>query len=172
MILKAFKEKSNQKYVNKLLAARKATVNNKKVVSIGVILNVSEFNDYEAFRAYFKALGLTSPKHKIVAFSSDENAEHNQWDTMYTMKDFGWKGKINNVDLQTFLDTDYDALICYYKKDLLPLNQLALMSKSNFKIGISIDKEQFFDLIIDVKTSQFEIFKEELKKYLTILNKL
>ncbi|MEM9679537.1 MAG: hypothetical protein AAF901_04370 [Bacteroidota bacterium] len=172
MIFKAFKERSNQKYVNKLLKARQTAINNKKITSIGVILNAEEFNDYEGFRSYFKALGLISPKHKIVSFSNDNNAGHNQWDAVYTPKDFGWNGKINSNDLQLFLDTDFDALICYYKESSIQLDQLALMSKANFKIGISIEDERFYDLIIDVKPKEFDVFKVEFKKYITILNKL
>ncbi len=67
MILKAFKEKSIQKYINKLLANRKSSVTNTKVKTVGVLLNASEFHEFEVFRLYFKDLGLTSPKHKIIA---------------------------------------------------------------------------------------------------------
>ncbi len=172
MILKALKEKSNQKYINKLLTTRKVAVNNKKITALGVLLNVSEFDDFEAFRNYFKALELTSPKSRIVAFSKDKDINHNHWDALVTPKDFGWKGKINNTDLQTFLDTDFDALICYYKENQRELNQLALMSRANFKIGISVEDQSFYDLIIDVQPEEFEVFKTEFKKYLTILNKI
>ena len=43
MILKAFKAKSNQNYINKLLKARKAAVDQRKINSFGVILNINEF---------------------------------------------------------------------------------------------------------------------------------
>ena len=58
MILKVFKEKSNQKYINKLLNARQVAVSNTKVRTVGVILNVSEFSDFESFRVFFKGLGI------------------------------------------------------------------------------------------------------------------
>lgn len=172
MILKAFKEKSNQKYVNNLLAARKAIVNGNKIVSVGVLLNAVEFDDFESFNLFFKTLNLNSPKHKILTFSSEDSVVHNQWDSFFGPKDIGWKGKIKSIDLQTFIDTDYDVLICYYKENILELNQVAAMSKANFKVGISNTDERLFDLIIDVKPKQFELFKTEFNKYLNILNKL
>ena len=46
MILKVFKEKSNQKYINKLLNARQVAVSNNKMNTVGVILNLSEFSDF------------------------------------------------------------------------------------------------------------------------------
>jgi len=65
MFLKVFKDNSNQKYINKLLAARKAAVDSRKISSIGVILNIDEFKDFEAFRTYLKELEIKSNKTKI-----------------------------------------------------------------------------------------------------------
>lgn len=172
MILKAFKEKSNQKYVNKLLAARKATVNANKIKTIAVLLNAEEFVDFEVFKVFFKELNLVSPKHKIIAFTLDDKLEHNQWDTYYSPKDFGWKGKINNIDLQTFLDEDYDVLISYYKEEVLQLNLITALSQANLKVGLSRNDERLYDLIIDVKPKNILVFKREFQKYLNILNKL
>ena len=172
MILKAFKEKSNQKYVNKLLAARKAAVNTQKVKTIAVLLSANEFVDFEVFRQYFKALNLNSPKHKIVAFTTDDKFEGSQWETYFSPKDFGWKGKINNTDLQLFIDETYDVLISYYKKENLQLNFITAASKANLKVGLSRKDERLYDLIIDVKPDDINLFKVEFKKYLNILNKL
>jgi hypothetical protein len=46
------------------------------------------------------------------------------------------------------------------------------MSMANFKVGISSRDERLYDLIIYVDNKDFKIFKDELKKYLTILNKI
>ena len=172
MILKAFKEKSNQKYVNKLLAARTAAVNNTKVKTIAVLLNANEYDDFEVFILFFKELGLTSPKHKIIAFTNDDKLDHSKWDTFYSPKDFGWKGKIKNTSLQDFLDEPYDVLISYYKEETLPLNIITAASKANLKVGLSRNDERLYDLIIDVKPKDIQTFKKEFKKYLNILNKL
>jgi len=172
MILKAFKDKSIQKYVNKLLATRKVQINNNKVKTVAVLLNTSEFHEFEVFRVYFKELGLNSPKHKIIAYTLDDKLEHNKWNTHYSPKDFGWKGKIKNIDLDTFINEPFDVLICYYKKQVLQLDLIAAASKANLKVGISRKDERLYDLIIDVALKDINIFKQELKKYLNILNKL
>ena len=172
MILKAFKEKSNRKYVNNLLATRQPAVNNNKIKTIAVLLNTSEFHEFEVFRVYFKELNLTSPKHKIVAFTLDDKLEHNKWNTHFSPKDFGWKGKIKNLDLQSFIDEPYDMLICFFKNEVLQLNMITAASKANFKVGISRNDERLYDLIIDVNLKDINVFKQELKKYLNILNKL
>jgi hypothetical protein len=172
MILKAFKTKSNQKYVNSLLQAHKAGVNSKKIKTIAVLFNVDEFSDFESFRAYFKELNLTSPKHKIVAFTDDDKFEVSQWESYFSPKDFGWKGKINNIDLQSFIDEDYDVLISYYKSDNVLLNLITAASKANLKVGLARTDERLYDLIIDVNPKNFEIFAIEFRKYLNILKKI
>ena len=172
MILKAFKVKSNQKYINKLLNARQVAVNNKKVNTVGVIFNMSEFSDFEAFRLFFKSLGIQPAKVKIIAFVEDANESNELWDTYFNPKDFGWKGKIKNIDLQTFIDTKFDVLISYYKENHLELNLITASSNANFKVGLTNEDERLFDLMINVKPKEFSVFKDELKKYLTVLNKL
>jgi len=172
MILKAFKVRSNQKYINKLLNARSVAVSNTKMTSVGVILNSSEFIDFEAFRAFFKTLGLQQARVKIIAFVEDPKDSNVLWDTYFNPKDFGWRGKIKNIDLQSFIDAKFDVLISYYGVNHLETNMVTASSKANFKVGLTNEDERLYDLMIDVKTNEFSVFKVELKKYLTVLNKL
>lgn len=172
MILKAFKANSNQKYINKLLNARQVAVSNLKMNSVGVILNMNEFSDFDAFRIYFKTLGISPAKIKIIAFVDDVKDANPLWDTYFNPKDFGWKGKIKNIDLQSFIDTKFDVLISYYTNESIELKLITAASKANFKVGLTQDDKRVYDLIIDVKTKEIQLFKTELKKYLTVLNKL
>lgn len=172
MIFKAFKEKSNQNYINKLLNSRTNSVNQKKIQSVGVILNLNEFGDLDAFRSFFNELELLPPKTKIITFVEDNKITGKLWDTYFSPKDFGWKGTIKNIELQNFLDTEFDALISFYKQNVLELNLITTLSKANFKIGISNSDPRLYDLILDLETTNFNLFKSELKKYLTVLNKL
>lgn len=140
--------------------------------SVGVVLNLKEFGDLNAFRTYIAELGVLPPRTKVITFVEDNKITDKLWDTYFSPKDFGWKGTIKNIDLQTFIDTDFDVLICFYKNHCIELDMITAASKANFKVGISNDHLELFDLVIDVNTNQFELFKTELKKYLTILNKL
>ena len=172
MIFKAFKEKSNQKYINRLLNSRNVAVHNKKIESVGIVLNLKEFSDFESIRAFFKELNILPPKTKIITFIEDNKVTDKLWDTYFSPKDFGWKGIIKNIDLQTFVDTEFDALICFFKEHSIELDLVTAASKANFKIGISNKNLQLYDFVIDVNSNQFDIFKTELKKYLTVLKKI
>ena len=172
MFLKAFKEKSNKKIINSLLNSREVFVDNSKVESLGVLLHANEFNDFEAFRKLAEYINVLPNKVKIVAYASDEKKLTNFWEVCFTEKDFGWKGTINNIELQTFINTQFDVLVSYYEDDDLELKMITAMSKARFKIGLLQSDQRLNDLIIKTKISEFDLFKEELKKYLDTFNKL
>ncbi len=172
MILKAFREKSNQKFISHLLKSRNAVVSTKKIESVGVIIDASEFSDIEVFKVYFNEMGVQLPKIKIIVFVEDEKKTDQLWGNYFSKNDFGWSGSIKHNELQTFLDTPFDALVSYYEGDALELKLITAASKANFKIGLSGVDDRLFDFILDVSTNDFGVFKTELKKYLTILKKI
>ncbi|MGA1226528.1 MAG: DUF6913 domain-containing protein [Tamlana sp.] len=172
MILKGFREKSIKKYLNKLLQERQVTITDSKVTSLGVIFNIDEFNDFEFFRILADYINIRSDKLKIIAFSESKKDDLNSWDLCFNPKDFGWNGIIKNQEMQAFLDTKFDALISYYEKDVLEIKLMTAFSKAKFKIGILQTDERLNDLILKTNIKQHEVFKEEVLKYLTILNKI
>ncbi|RLD30221.1 MAG: hypothetical protein DRI75_00675 [Bacteroidetes bacterium] len=172
MFLKRFKKKSNQNYINKILNSRNESVNDNKLKSVGVILNIDEFDEHEDLRLFLKNIGIMENKIKFITFVTEEKFVPNSWDLYFNPKDFGWKGKINSIELQEFINTKFDALISYYKGDNLELNMVTALSKANFKIGISNSDQRLNDFIIDVKPNQIAVFKQETLKYLKVLNKI
>ena len=172
MFLKRFREKSNQKYINKLLSTQQRIVHDRKIGSVGVLLNFEEFHDYDALRKLFKNIGLNDNRLKFIAFIEDEKDRPNSWDAFFCTKDFGRHGKIANVELNEFIDYEFDALISYYNNSSLELNMVTAASKANFKIGLSNEEPRLFDLIIDLETQYVNVFEKELVKYLKVLNKI
>ncbi|SHI82380.1 DUF6913 domain-containing protein [Algibacter luteus] len=172
MILKGFKEKSNKKYLNKLLALRKVNIDASKVNSLGVILNVDEFDDYDAFRDLAELIKIRPNKLKIIAFSSFNKDAALTWDDCFNPKDFGWSGSIKNIELKSFINTKFDALISYYEQEVLELKMITAESQAKIKIGILQSDERLNDLIIKTDLKEFSLFKTEVFKYLTILNKI
>ena len=74
--------------------------------------------------------------------------------------------------MQEFIDSEFDALISYYKNDNLELNYATACSKAFFKIGLSNYDQNLNDFIIDINPNFVDIFGKELKKYLKGLNKI
>tara|TARA_R110002049_G_scaffold306635_1_gene505480 strand:+ start:55526 stop:56056 length:531 start_codon:yes stop_codon:yes gene_type:complete len=172
MILKAFKEKSNRRYLNKMLSDRNIYVDDSKLESLGVILNVNELSDFEKFRALATDLNVHPNKLKVIAYSAQKKDEFNSWDLCFNPNDFGWNGTINNVELQAFLNTEFDVLVSYYTNEDLELKLMTVASKAVFKIGILQTDARLNDLIIKTQVKEFDVFSGELLKYLMILNKI
>ncbi|MBQ0786933.1 MAG: hypothetical protein KBT69_05510, partial [Oceanihabitans sp.] len=89
-------------------------MNNDKIASLGVIVNIDEIIDFESFRELAKAMHVRPNKLKIIAFTSNEKEVVSVWDVCFNPKDISWNGKIKNKELQDFLDIPFDALISYY----------------------------------------------------------
>lgn len=172
MILKGFKEKSNKKHLNRLLSEREINIADSKVESLGVILNIDEIDDFDLFRSLADYINVRPNKLKIIAFSASKKENLSSWDECYNPKDFGWNGAIKNIELQSFLNTKFDALISYYTNDDLELKLLTVKSKAKFKIGILQTDARLNDLIIKTNLKEFDVFKAEVHKYLNILKKL
>ncbi|MFD0988993.1 DUF6913 domain-containing protein [Mariniflexile jejuense] len=172
MILKGFKEKSIKKQMNKLLSEKQVNVTDTKLESLGIVFNLDEIEDFEQFRTLAEHLKVLPNKLKIIAFSKKPKDMLKSWDLCYSMVDFGWKGVIKNSELQTFLDTKFDALISFYEADVIELKLITAASKAKFKIGILQNDERLNDLIIKTNINEFDVFKAEIFKYLTILNKI
>ena len=172
MILKGFKKKSNKKYLNKLLSKRHVNVTSSKIESLGVVLNIDEFDDFESFRKLVDFIKIRANRLKIIAFSENKKDDLNSWDDCFNPKDFGWNGIVNNIELQSFLNKDFDVLISYYQQDVLELKLITASSKSKFKVGILQADERLNDLIIKTDIKEFKVFKNEIFRYLTILNKI
>lgn len=172
MFLKGFREKSNKKVINSLLNTRKISVTSSKVNHLGVLLHINEFDDFEAFRKLANKMNVLPNKLKIVAYTSNEKEVPNFWEVCFTEKDFGWKGTIKNIELQTFVDTKFDALISYYLDEVTELKLITAKSQAQFKIGILQEDERLNDLIIKTKIKQFDVFQKEVLKYLHIFKKL
>jgi hypothetical protein len=172
MILKGFKEKSNKKYLNKLLLERQINVSDSHINSLGVILNIDEIDDFELFNSLAELLKVKSNKLKIIAFSQSEKDDLNTWDKCFNPKDFGWKGTIKHPELQEFLKHKFDVLVSYYTIDIVELKLITAKSNAKFKVGILQSDERINDLIIKTNLKEFDLFKSETFKYLKILNKI
>lgn len=172
MILKGVKQQFNRKYLKKLLSERQVDVSNTEIGSLGVILNIDDGIDPELFMGLSEFLNIRHNKLKIIAFTENKEPVSSTWATCFNAKDFGWNGVVKNVELKSFLDIKFDVLISYYDKEILEMKLLTALSKSYFKIGILQTDERLNDLIIKTRLKEFEVFKEEVFKYLTVLNKI
>ncbi len=172
MFLKLFRKRSNQKYINKILNSKRSKISEKKIRSVGIILSLEEFKDYDKIKEIFTDFGINENRIKFITYISNKDFQLNHWDDYFSPEDFGWSGNITNIALNEFIDFKYDVLISYYRLDNTDLNLVTAKSKANFKIGISNFDQRLNDFIIDIGTEHINVFRNELEKYLKGLNKI
>ena len=172
MFLKAFKVKSNEKYLNKLLSQRKVNVDDAKIKSLGILLDFDEIDNFNVFNPLASQLKLHSNTIKAIGYTGNVKSQGNSWDVCFNETDFGWKGIVKNVELQTFINTPFDMLLSFYDKPVQELKLITAKSISKFKVGILQTDERLNDLIIKTSVKEVDVFCNELVKYLNVLHKI
>tara|TARA_B110000091_G_scaffold212743_1_gene260185 strand:+ start:839 stop:1360 length:522 start_codon:yes stop_codon:yes gene_type:complete len=170
MIFSKIKKYFLQKEIQQSSKTNKRVVANNKIKNIGILTTMA-LSDVYGFEDKVKKL---FPKHRSVNwycyrrfYKGDEKSFHH-----FTNKDFNWKGKINDVSLQIFVDTPFDVLICYFDTNHIFLESLVKQSLASFKIGFSNVNQSLFDLEISERIDNVDRFNAELKKYLQILGSI
>jgi hypothetical protein len=172
MILKGFKEKSIKKKLKAILSSPKTNIEQTIVQSVGVLFNIDEVSDFEMFKSLSDDLDIRPDKLKIVAFTENKKDNLFTWNVCFSPKDIGWHGKIHNIELEEFMNSNFDLLISFYTKDVLELKLMTALTKAKYKAGIFQEDKRLNDLIISTSIKQFPAFEKELKKYLKVFNKL
>ena len=177
MFLKGIKDKFKQKSGHKFL--KKAVENpvpvtreNKGVRSLGCIVDLDKFEKSELFFQFQEEFSLRPNAVKIIGYKRfyDKNSPYAT--PVFSDKDLGWNGEIENSYALEFLSREYDLLVNYYDEDSLLLNLMTVKTKARLKVGFIEVNPAFNDLIIDTPLKDFQTFKKELKKYLGIFNEI
>ena len=171
MIFTGIKRKSNQLFFNKKvkeLLGDPAESTSEKIKKVLIVLD--DISLKEVTLANLKNnLGIQEKNIEILVFLQKKSKEKDD-KHLFSSKDFGWYGKINNDILKNILTKKYDLLINYSKVDNLYNNLLLLHCKVDFRVGFAIFDNRLYDLLIDCKPENLSLFNKELKKYLEILN--
>tara|TARA_R110002012_G_scaffold322096_1_gene555384 strand:- start:73007 stop:73543 length:537 start_codon:yes stop_codon:yes gene_type:complete len=177
MFLKAIKQrlkhKSGHKFIQQLLQQPlKDVVQGNKIRSIGCIVDLEKFDDTTLFYKFIDEFNLRPNSVKIIAYKNfyDKNSPYST--PVFSDKDLGWKGKIENSYALEFMNREYDLLINYYTDDHLLLQIMTLKTKARIRVGFSEVDKNLNDLILNTPIANFDLFKKELKKYLKIFKEI
>ena len=171
-MFKKLKRKSIQKLTDKNLNNRDLSEVNAAAKSIGFLVDEVSFQDFDKLNAYSKFLGFQPKDVKVFSFIEFKKKAPSLRQNQISDKDFSWGGTINNLNAKEFLNSSFDVLVGYYNGTNEFLDLMVSESNAKFKVGVAGADNRLFDLLIDVDIYKIEAFKAELKKYLTVLNKI
>ncbi|MEM6864295.1 MAG: hypothetical protein AAF575_03900 [Bacteroidota bacterium] len=168
-----FKVKSGIKYLEEELEKPPVPVKREKgITSVACIVDLNHFANAEQFYELIDEFSLRPNAIKIIGYKRDFDNTSPYAIQVFTDKDLGWKGDIENGYVLEFLGREYDLLINYYDQDNLMMKLLSIRTPARLKVGFGALDPKFNDLILNVPLGDFKLFKRELKKYLTVLNEL
>ena len=168
-----FKHKSGEKYLrNELLSNQGHQIDRTGLNRVGVIVDLDNFNRAEAFYKMVELFDLRPNAVKIVAYRAfyDKNSPYST--PVFSDKDLGWKGAVENSYALEFLTKEYDLLLNYYTQDNLILKLMTVKTRARIKVGFAEVDPSLNDLILQTPMEDIDAFYSELKKYLRVLNEL
>lgn len=166
------KRRSLRKLTERNLANRDLSKVNSPLKTLGFLVDEMQFQDLDVFYDFYEELYLIPKDVKVFSFIEVKKKLPSLRQNQVQCKDFNWKGEMHNQNASEFLEKEFDVLVGYYKGKNEFLDALIAQSKAKFKVGFAGSESRLFDLLIDVKLDDTEIFKAELKKYLTVLRKI
>ena len=177
MFLKALKEKfkykSGLKYLKEQIESPSEEVVRKNgITSIAIIVDLDKFDNAEMFYEFVDDFKLRPNAVKIIGYKNyyDKNSPYAT--PVFSDKDLGWKGDIENSYALEFLSREYDMLVNYYNEENLMLQLMTVKTRARINVGFAEIDERHNDLILETSLSDFNTFKKELKKYLKVLGEI
>nr|WP_299388782.1 hypothetical protein [Allomuricauda sp.] len=168
-----FKVKSGLKYLQDAMQKPAAELNRGRgISSIGCIVDVDKFSNAEVFYELIDEYELRPNAIKIIGYKREYDKNSPYAIQIFSDKDLGWKGDIENGYVLEFLGREYDMLLNYYQEDNLMMKLLSVKTQARLKVGFGTLDHKINDLILNTSLNDFDLFKSELKKYLKVLNEL
>ncbi len=168
-----FKVKSGLKFLKEEMEKPpKSIAREKGITSVGCIVDVDNFEKAESFYELIDEYALRPNAIKIIGYKREYDKNSPYAIQIFSDKDLGWKGQIENGYVLEFLGREYDMLINYYEEDNLMMKLLSVKTQARLKVGLGTQDAKVNDLILNTPLKDFKLFKSELKKYLKVLNEI
>lgn len=168
-----FKYKSGLKFLKERLNKPFDSVKRTKgIKTIACIVDLDQFENANLFYEFVEEFNLRPNAIKIMGYKEyyDKNSPYAT--PVFSSKDLGWKGEIENSYVLEFLSREYDMLVNYFTEENLLLQILSVKTKARIRVGFNEVDAKYNDLILDTPIKDFITFKQELKKYLKVLNEI
>ena len=142
------------------------------IKSVGLIFDGNTTLDIETIIAELLKYGIQENQSNVLIFKDIINKKENLKYDVFTYNDINWSGEITNLKAELFLKTNFDLLINYHDFEKIPLVYASYLSKANFKVGFTSRDKLVNQFTINTSLNNYQLFIEELFRYLKILNKI
>lgn len=142
------------------------------IQSVGVIFDGNLNIELENVLKELVEQGIDENQIKVLIFKNKINKNEVFKHELVTYKEFNWSGELTHSKAELFLNTNFDLLINYHEFDKSPLVYLSYLSKAIFKVGFNTQDKTVNKFMVNTNIYNYQLFVDELFKYLKILNKI
>lgn len=144
-----------------------------KINTVGIIVDESYFTEKENLIKELIKKDINQNDIKLLIYKDKFKKNEVVKFPSFSMKNISWNGDIvGQTQVVDFLSKPFDMLISYYDVEKAPLLLVTQQSKATFKVGFSSIDKRLNHFMINTNTEKFQVFSDELFKYLKILNKI
>ena len=172
MFLKIIKNFLLKNKVSKLLSNTPANHSADIIQSVGLIFDGNLNIKLENVLKELVEHGIDENQIKVLIFKNKINKNEVFKHELVTYKEFNWSGELTHSKAELFLNTNFDLLINYHEFDKPPLVYLSYLSKAIFKVGFNTQDKTVNKFMVNTNIYNYQLFVDELFKYLKILNKM
>ena len=141
MFYKIIKNFFLKKNVTKRLLKQKNQLVQKKIATVGLLVDESYFSNTEALVDQIVSQGIDKEQIKILVYKDKIKSKEIIASPFLSLKNISFTGEINKKEVIDFLEAPFDLLINYYDVNKYALLLLTIKSQANFKVGFdTIDK--------------------------------
>jgi hypothetical protein len=91
---------------------------------------------------------------------------------LFSRKELSWSMVPKTPVVTDFIDKPFDVLLDLSLNDFFPVEYIARLSKSKFKVGRFTENHNAYDLMFELEAgNNLEAYLDYIKKYLNLINK-
>jgi hypothetical protein len=172
MFLNNIKSYVLRKTLKKCLRNLKNESLNSPIVSVGLIIDESDFSETASLKSEIISNGVSGNNIKVVVFRDLLKSKEVYVEPTFGIKDINFKSQFTALPLKEFISEEFDVLISYYNEENPFLMLLTDRCKAKFKVGFSTIDKRLNHFSLNIGKENYRGFVSELFRYLKILNKI
>ncbi|MDL2296879.1 hypothetical protein LJC68_05385 [Bacteroidales bacterium OttesenSCG-928-B11] len=165
------KNKFLSKYISEKKQRRvRAITSLAKAKTVGLLCHIESEAAYQNIFSIFTKLQQHNKNVRLVAFIKEKEVPFYCLQQLtadyFCLKDLNWYGKPNMVQVNDFIDIEFDILIDFTtEKNLLPVQLILQLSQARLITGANYNHEKLYDLFIDDKMTNNKALIDNIDLY-------
>jgi len=172
MFLKLIRDFFIKKSIKKSLLDYKLIVTDKKIKTIGLLIDETYFSKEKELLAEIVSSGISESDIEILVFKDKITKKDVFESASFSLRDVTLHADFKKSEVSHFTEKPFDMLISYYDIEKPVLKLVTVQSRAEFKVGFSSIDKKLNHFMIGTVAEKHQEFVGELFKYLKILNKI